>query len=41
VLTETGVVSAGEFSGDGVVETFTAANPAFLDFATVLTITPL
>jgi hypothetical protein len=52
VLTETGVVSSGEFLGDRVVETFTAANLAFtdcdtaagvtsLDFATVITITPL
>jgi hypothetical protein len=52
VLTETGTVDSGEFAGDSVVETFTAANLAFtdcdtatgvasLDFATVLTILPL
>ena len=51
VLTETGTVSSGEFAGDSVVETFTAANLAFLDcattgvtsldYATVLTILPL
>lgn len=52
VLTETGTVVAGEFLGQHVVETFTAANLAFtdcateagvtsLDYATVLTITPL
>jgi hypothetical protein len=52
VLTETGVVDSGEFAGEHVVETFTAANLAFadcataggvtsLDYATVLTITPL
>lgn len=52
VLTETGVVVSGEFAGEHVVETFTAANLAFadcdtaagvtsLDYATVLTILPL
>lgn len=52
VLTETGTVVAGEFLGQHVVETFTAANLAFLDcatpggvtsldYATVLTILPL
>jgi hypothetical protein len=52
VLTETGTVTSGEFIGDSVVETFTAANLAFtdcatdtgvtsLDYATVLTILPL
>lgn len=52
VLTETGTVTSGEFLGEKVVETFTAANPAFtdcatetgvtsLDYATVLTILPL
>ena len=52
VLTETGVVGSGEFAGESVVETFTAANAAFtdcdtatgvtsLDYATVLTILPL
>jgi hypothetical protein len=52
VLTETGTVVAGEFLGQHVVETFTAANLAFtdcatetgvtsLDYATVLTIAPL
>lgn len=52
VLTETGTVTSGEFLGQHVVETFTAANLAFtdcatqtgvtaLDYATVLTILPL
>ncbi|MFF7637830.1 hypothetical protein ACFZB9_32490 [Kitasatospora sp. NPDC008050] len=52
VITETGTVTAGEFSGDHVVETFTALNLAFaacltpagvtsLDYADVITITPL
>jgi hypothetical protein len=52
VLTETGVVSSGEFAGDRVVETFTAPNLDFLacetatgvtslDFADVITILPL
>ncbi|GAB2690893.1 hypothetical protein [Kitasatospora kifunensis] len=52
VITETGTVTAGEFSGDHVVETFTALNTAFaacvtpggvtsLDFADIITITPL
>lgn len=52
VLTETGTVTAGEFLGDHVVETFTAPNTAFLacstpagvtslNYATVLTILPL
>lgn len=52
VLTETGAVDSGEFAGDHVVETFTAPNLAFtdcltaagvasLDYATVLTISPL
>jgi hypothetical protein len=52
VLTETGDVVSGEFSGDHAVETFTAPNLAFtdcstaagvtsLDYATVLTISPL
>ena len=50
-LVETGTVISGEFTGDQVVETFTAPNTDFagcttaggvtsLDFATVLTITP-
>lgn len=52
VLTETGTVTSGEFLGQHVVETFTAANLAFtdcatatgvtsLDYATVLTVLPL
>lgn len=52
VLTETGTVTSGEFLGEKVVETFTAADLAFtacatetgvgsLDYATVLTILPL
>ncbi|WP_330456418.1 hypothetical protein OIB37_05685 [Streptomyces sp. NBC_00820] len=52
VLTETGTVTSGEFLGEKVVETFTAANLAFtdcatetgvtsLDYATVLTVLPL
>jgi hypothetical protein len=51
-LTETGDVVSGEFSGDHAVEKFTAPNLAFadcstatgvtsLDYATVLTISPL
>jgi hypothetical protein len=51
VITETGEVTSGEFSGDKVVETFTAPNLAFancntpggvtsLNYATVLTIIP-
>ncbi|MEU6973123.1 hypothetical protein AB0A71_36485 [Kitasatospora aureofaciens] len=51
VLTETGTVTSGEFTGGHVVETFTAANldllgcltpggVTSLNFATVLTITP-
>jgi hypothetical protein len=50
VLLETGTVTAGEFAGDSVVETFTAPNTAFLacgtpggvtalDFVTAITIT--
>jgi hypothetical protein len=50
VLVETGTVTAGEFAGATVVETFTAPNTAFadcgtpggvtaLDFVTVITIT--
>ena len=50
VITLTGTVSSGEFSGDAVVQTYTAANTAFaacsspdglssLDFALTLTIT--
>ncbi|HTJ69253.1 MAG TPA: hypothetical protein VL551_17080 [Actinospica sp.] len=52
VLTETGDVTTGEFTGDHVVETFTAPNLSFLDcatatgvtsldYATVITIAPL
>ena len=52
VLTETGTVTSGEFLGEKVVETFTAANLAFtdcatragvtsLDYATVLTVLPV
>lgn len=50
VILETGTVTSGEFTGDNVVETFTAPNTAFadcaspggvaaLDFATVIAIT--
>ena len=41
VLTETGVVSSGEFLGDDVVETFTAPNLAFLDCDTATGVTSL
>lgn len=51
VIVESGTVTAGEFAGGHVVETFTAPNTAFtdcgtpggvtaLDFLTVITITP-
>jgi len=52
VITETGTVTSGEFSGANVIETFTAPNAAFadcgtpggvtsLDFADAIAIAPL